>query len=176
MNNNEKTEAHHLEVSPLKGLLLSAAIMVIAIVYIVICEKAGFHDFWVGLTALVIWVALGRTVESIPKVWIGAAVGILMATSLWWLPEKLGMVPGYLSVLVIITLALWALVIRKFDLVINDSTFLFFNVFQAHAFATGQIAYLPDLAFMAVLLGVIPFAIIKYLTYKKTKQAQEAVS
>jgi len=172
VKDNKHIEAEHEDISSLKGFLVSLAILGIVFIYIVICTALGFHNYWIGLVALTLWGALGLKAELIPRIWIGAAAGILIAAFIWWLPLKLGAIAGAAAVLIIIILALWLLIIKKVSLLFNDSTFIFLNIFTFKYFtdAMDTFTYLPDLAVDAVILGLIPFGIIKYLANKKAKQ------
>lgn len=173
MNEEKKIEAEQEETSYFKGFLTALAVLGIVIIYIGICTALGFHNYWIGLVAFTFWGALGLNVELIPRIWIGAAVGILIAAAIWWLPIKLGAMAGMVAVVIIIILALWLLIIKKFSILFNDSTFIFLNIFTFKYFtdAMDTFTYLPDLAVDAVILGLIPFIIIKYLANKKAKQA-----
>jgi Flp pilus assembly protein TadB len=171
MDEEKKPQPQPEQLSYLKGLLITLAILGFAVIYIFICSALGFTDFWVGLVAVTLWGALGLKMELIPNIWVGAAVGVLIAASLWFLPELLGSVLGMILAFGLIIFALWFMILKKAKILFNDSTFIFLNIFTYQHFATeaNTFTFFPDLAMGAIILGLVPFVILKYLSNKKAK-------
>ena len=173
MSSHVEAETSPENVTFVKGLITAVIILVIAVVYIVLNSLVGLENVWIGLTVLTLWSAIGHSKnEELAKAWVSAFVGILLAYLLAYLPTIWG-VAGTVGSLALLILLLAGMVSNKLTFVCNFYTFIMLNVFTAHYHTEmlDHLTYLPDLLAGAVLLGALPYTVLKILENRKAKAA-----
>ncbi len=145
-----------------KAILLTIAIVIVALALIYVASLLGFNDLWIAFLALVIWGAIGTKMEQAPGVFIGGAWGLLLSLAVEALPDMYGDWTAII-VLVAIILTISCQITGKLPILCNFSTFAFLTVGGADVILDErlQLEYLPNLAFGAVLFWLIPWVVIR---------------
>lgn len=145
-----------------KAILITLGILAGALGWIYLGSLLGLKDPWVPFVAVTLWSAMGMKMEQAPGVFIGGAVGLLLALGIEALPDVYGdwavLVP-----VVGIVLAISCMIKGVFPLVCNFGLFIFLTIGSADVFLDQrpQVEYLGNLAFGAVSFWIIPWAILK---------------
>ena len=145
-----------------KVILMTLGILAVAAGIMFGGSIIGLDHLWVAFLALVVWTALGMKMEQAPGVFVGAAVGMLLALGVEALPDLYGdwavVIP-----LVAIVLVISCHIKGVLPLIANVSTFLFLTLGTADIGLDQRLAleYFPNLAFGAVLFWIIPWSIMK---------------
>lgn len=145
-----------------KAILITLGVLAGAAGWIYVASLLGFKDPWVPFVAVTLWSAIGMKMEQAPGIFIGGAVGLLLALGIEALPD----IYGELAVLIPvagIVLAIACVIKEKFPLVCNYGLFLFLTIGGADVFLDQrpQVGYLQNLAFGALCFWMIPWTILK---------------
>ena len=167
---SDKPKAASNEMTYRKGFLIAAGIMSASIAFIGLNMLLGLKECWLSFVIVTMWSAfIGNNVDEIPKAWIGSVVGILASSGLWLFPGYVGYIGGTIGALLLFITILGGMVSNKCTLICNPYAFVVLNIFTAKYFqgAMDHYSYLPDVAFGALIMGVLPYAIIKLKARKK---------
>ncbi len=145
-----------------KAILITLGILAGALGWIYIGSLLGLKDPWVPFVAVTLWSAMGMKMEQAPGVFIGGAVGLLLALGIEALPDMYGDWAVLIPVVGIV-LAISCMIKGVFPLVCNFGLFIFLTIGSADVFLDQrpQVEYLGNLAFGAVSFWIIPWAILK---------------
>ncbi len=145
-----------------KAILITLGIVIAALVLIYGASLTGLHDLWIAFLALVIWGARGMKMEQAPGIFIGGAIGLLIAAGIEVMPEIYGewaiIVP-----LAGLILAISSSIKGAFPLLFNFSTFAYMTIGSAGFVLEERLhwIYLPNLALGAILFWIIPWVVLK---------------
>lgn len=160
-------EQRSLEVTAMpfwKACLLSVAILVVAVIWLLFGQFVlKLHNPWVGFLALTTFGALyNSNLSDAPKVWIGGAVALLIAYSLWYVPTLVGPA-GALVGGIIIALCLAAFLVQKLPVICNFAMFIMLTAATAAPIIEQKqhLTYLLDLAYSAICFWFLPLAFVK---------------
>ncbi len=145
-----------------KAILLTIAIVIVALVIMFIASLMGLNDLWVAFLALVVWGASGTKFEQAPGIFIGGAYGLMLSLAVEALPDIYGDWAVIIPVVAIV-LTISCQITEKLPIFCNFSTFAFLTVGGADIVLDRrlQLEYLPNLAFGALLFWIIPAIVIK---------------
>ena len=145
-----------------KAILITLGIIAIAVAWMYVGSLLGFDEPWVPLVALTLWGAMDMKMELAPGIFVGGAVGLLIALAVEALPDLYGEWAVLIPVAAIV-LAVACKIKDVFPLVCNFGLFIFLTIGGADVFLDQrpQIEYLQNLAFGAVCFWIIPWAILK---------------
>lgn len=158
--------------SPLTGLMILGAVVLVVVGFIMLTMAFGNKDPWVGFLFLTYWAGREEMkFEELPKCVGGALFGIFMAYLLQVLPPQMGATGLYVAVGVIL-IAVYCQVMGWFPVVANVVAMLFLTV--------GAVPYIQsngnfaNIAF-ALVLGILFFAgLVWILGLFQKKQAAAA--
>ena len=145
-----------------KAVLIAFGIIATALSWMYVGSLLGFNDPWIGFLALTLWAAMGMKMELAPGIFIGGAVGLMLALGVEALPDIHGewaaLIPG-----AAIVLAISCSIKGIFPLVCNFGLFIFLTVGGADVFLDQrpQLEYLKNLAFGALSFWILPWLIIR---------------
>ncbi|MGI9292017.1 MAG: hypothetical protein ACR2QG_12185 [Gammaproteobacteria bacterium] len=145
-----------------KAVLLTLAIIAIALIYIFLGSLLGLEDPWISFVALTMWGALGMKMEDAPRIFLGGAAGIMLGYALWQLPELFGAWAAIIPLIGII-LAISCHITQRIPLICNFGLFIFLTIVSADMFLEQRphLMYLQNLAFGAFCFWIVPWAAIK---------------
>ncbi len=145
-----------------KAILITLGVFAVAGTWIYIASILGLKDPWVPFVAVTLWSAIGMKMEQAPGIFIGGAVGLLLALGIEALPDIYGEWTVLIPVVGIV-LAVSCVIKEMFPLVCNFSLFLFLTIGGADVFLDErpQVEYLRNLAFGALCFWLIPWAVMK---------------
>ena len=154
-----------------KAILITLGIIAVAVGWMYVGSLLGFNDPWVPLVALTLWGAMGNKMELAPGIFMGGAVGLLLALGVEALPDLYGDWAVLIPVVGIV-LAISCVIKGMFPLVCNFGLFIFLTIGGADVFLDQrpQLEYLKNLAFGAVCFWIIPWLILKL----KSRGSQDA--
>lgn len=114
--------------TPLKGLLILIAVLVVIAAFVAMTAALGLHNGWVGTLFLLYWGGIdqARITRLLPDA-LGALAGLGMGYLLWRLPAQLGGV-GVAVFVGVVVLATYFLIMGWLPVVINLTTMLFLSV------------------------------------------------
>ena len=150
-----------------KALLISIGIIILAVLFITIASFLGLKDPWIAFLALLLWAATGMEMKQAPNIFIGGAVGLLVAMLLGILTETLGP-PGGLIFAALIVLIISCQIKEWLPLICNFGLFLFLTIGTAHVILdqSPHLKYLENLAFGAICFWILPWLVLKLKTKK----------
>jgi hypothetical protein len=150
-----------------KALLISIGIIILAVLFITIASFLGLKDPWIAFLALLLWGATGMEMKQAPNIFIGGAVGLLVAMLLGILTETLGP-PGGLIFAALIVLIISCQIKEWLPLICNFGLFLFLTIGTAHVILdqSPHLKYLENLAFGAICFWILPWLVLKLKTKK----------
>ena len=145
-----------------KAIVITLGIIALALGWMYVGSLLGFDDPWVPLVAVTLWGAMGMKMELAPGIFVGGAVGLLLALGVEALPDLYGDAAALIPVIGIV-LAIACKIKNVFPLVCNFGLFIFLTIGGADVFLDQrpQVEYLKNLAFGAVCFWIIPWAILK---------------
>lgn len=114
--------------TPLKGLLILIAVLIVIATFVALTFALGLSNGWAGTLFLLYWGGIdqARMIRLLPDA-IGALVGVAMGYLLWLLPAQLGGA-GVAIFLGVIALSTYFLIMGWLPVVINLTTMLFLSV------------------------------------------------
>lgn len=172
MSSSQHNEA--TAVSPLKGLFILGAVILVISAFIALCSALGVHDFWAGFLFLFYWAGAERAnLKRLLPTAAGAFGGLLICWSFVLLPQQLGETAGGLAVLGLISAVVYLLILGRLTTVINQSTMLFVTVGSIPAIQSNVPV---SEMFNSLALGVIYFGLLAGLAtwLARLKAAQQA--
>ncbi len=160
-----------------KAILIGALILLVIIAWIILGQLVfKLQNHWVGLVALTMFGAVySNNLSDAPKVWIGSAIGLLLAYLLWYLPSIMNPVAGAIIVLTMIAVLLGGLISQKLPIICNFPMFMMLTIaanikpiMDSHE----HLYYLQDLLYGAICFWIIPSSIIRLKKMKGPKIAE----
>ncbi len=157
-----------------KAILITLAIIVLAVCYIAVTSYLGLNDPWIAFLALTVWGATGMKMKQAPGIFLGGAAGLLISFSLVALPELYGAL-AVLIPLAAIILSISFKIKEQFPLICNFGLFTFLTIGTAGFISDQklQLSYMEDLAFGALCFWIIPWSITKLIGNSSHKQAKD---
>ncbi len=145
-----------------KAIVVTIAIIILALAYMYVASMFGFNDPWVAFVAVTLWGAMGMKMEDAPGIFLGGALGLLLSLSIELLPDLYGDLAAILPLCLII-LAISCKIKGMLPLFCNFGLFMFLTIGSADIFLDQrlQLAYLQDLAFGAVCFWILPWLYLK---------------
>ncbi len=145
-----------------KAILLTIAIIAVALAYIFLGALLGLEDPWVGFIGLTMWGALGMKMEDGPRIFLGGGAGILLGYLMWQLPEMFGAWAALIP-LIGIVLAISCHITGKFPLICNFGLFIYLTIASADVFLEMRphLDYLKNWAFGAFWFWIVPWIVVK---------------
>ncbi len=124
----ESTPAAHAALTPGKGLLVLAGVVVVVGAFIALNHVLGIADFWVAFLFLLYWSSFEKmSFAALPRCIVGALVGLLYGFMLQQLPVVMGPVGGLVFLVAILVLVYFQLM-GWFPVAVNMMTMLFLTV------------------------------------------------
>lgn len=118
------TESSHA-LSPLRGLGILLAVVIVIGVFIALAMTLGVHEMWAGFLFLLCWTLVEKGgLKGFQRALFGALVGAGLATLLKLLPLWIGL-PGMLLFLGILLVVIYAQIMGLFTIAINSSAMVF---------------------------------------------------
>ncbi len=147
-----------------KALLISLAIIVVALGYMMGTSFLGLDNPWIAFLALTIWGATGMKMEQAPGIFLGGAVGLLISYGVVALPEMYGDLAVIIP-LALIILSITFVVLGRLKLIFNFGLFTFMTIGSAPFVNEGglQLFYLHDLAFGALCFWILPWVVTRFM-------------
>ena len=145
-----------------KVLLLTIGILILALGLIQGAALLGLEDLWVAFVALTVWSAAGADMEQAPSIYIGGALGLLIAWLLETLTGTFGAAGAIIPLLAII-FCISCQIKGWLPLFCNFGTFVFLTIGTADVFAepAPHLIYMQNLAFGAVCFWILPWVVLK---------------
>lgn len=141
--------------TPLKGLLVLLAIIVVIGAFVALCLALDIHQMWAAFLFLLYWAGIEHVAfDKLLPCLMGAVGGLLLAWSEQLLPGLLGEMGG-LAFFGLILVAVYCQVMGWVSVLVNLTFMLFLTVGTMPAVQKGL--DFPE-AFMAIGLGCIYFA------------------
>lgn len=135
--------------TPLKGLLVLAAIIVVVAGFIVLNSAFGIHEFWAGFLFLLYWAGIEHMAfDRLAACVVGALIGLVMAWLLFALPGWLGKAGSFVFLGLILVL-IYCQVMAWLPVAVNMMTMLFLTAGTIPAVQSGA-----DFAHAFVALGL----------------------
>ena len=150
------TASPALSLTPVKGLLILLALVVVISAFLAVTHALGLREVWAAFLFLLYWAGIEHAApERLPAGIIGAALGLLMGYLLHTLPAALGLTPGLLVFLALVLVMVYCQIMRWLPLAVNLMAMLYLTVTAIPHLQSGV-----DFAgaFLALLAGVVYFA------------------
>lgn len=124
----ESAPAAHAALTPGKGLLVLAGVVVVIGAFIALNHALGIADFWVAFLFLLYWSSFEKmSFAALPRCVVGALVGLLYGYMLQQLPVVMGPAGGAIFLVAILALIYFQLM-GWFPVAVNMMTMLFLTV------------------------------------------------
>lgn len=145
-----------------KAMLITLAVIVLALAYIGVSSLLGLNDPWIAFIAVTVWSAGGMKREEAPGVFIGGALGLMISLAMEALPDLYGDWAVAIPIAAIF-LAITCKVKDMLPLFCNFGLFIFLTLGSADIFLEQrlQLQYMKDLAFGALVFWVVPWVILQ---------------
>ena len=145
-----------------KAILITLAVLALAVTYIYVGSLLGLNDPWIGFVALTLWSAIGQKMEQAPGIFVGGAAGLLISLAIEWLPDVYGEWAVVIPLIAII-LAISCVIKGWLPLICNFGLFMFLTIGTAEVFQDQrlQLLYLLDLAYGALIFWILPWLVIR---------------
>ena len=133
---HERGAPSHAGITPVKGLLVLAAVVVVVALYLILNYAMGLTESWAGFIFLVCWALSQMDVSELASCAVGAFAGVLVGYAIQTLPPVLG--PAALAPILCLILAMvYCQIMGWLKLIVNLTTMTFLTiasmpVVQAH--------------------------------------------
>ncbi|AGH48802.1 hypothetical protein G432_05375 [Sphingomonas sp. MM-1] len=115
--------------SPVKGLLILLAVIVVLAGYIAAVAALHLSEAWAGFLFLLYWSMVEQArVDRLAKSIIGAFVGAGTAAMMALLPPLMGAGPGMALFLAVVLLLVYAIIMGWAPIAVNMATMIFLTV------------------------------------------------
>ena len=143
--------------SPLAGLGILLAVIVVIAPFVGLATLLGVHDSWAAFLFLLCWTMVEKgSIENFPRALIGALVGASAGALFALLPLWLGET-GAIAFLGVVLVLTYMLIMGWLPIAVNTTTMIFLTVGTIPHVASG--ADIPDV-FTAIALGAVYFGAI----------------
>ena len=116
-------------ITPIKGFLILAGIVVAIGVFLVLNHLLGITEVWVAFLFLLYWAGIDHAnMQTLPNCIVGAALGLLLAYALQQLPLSMGNAAGFSVFLGVILAVVYCQIMGWLLLAVNMATMLFLTV------------------------------------------------
>ena len=141
-------------ITPVTGLLVLAAIVVLVAIYLTLNYAMGLTESWAGFMFLVCWAVSHMDLSKLADCAVGAFAGVLAAYAMQTLPPMLGPV-AWVPILCLILAMVYCQIMGWLTMIVNLTTMTFLTiasmpVVQAHV-------SFPNV-FATLAFGVVYFA------------------
>jgi hypothetical protein len=151
---NDVTHAGAAAMTPAKGLLVLAGVVVVVGAFIGLNHVLGIKEFWAGFLFLLYWTGFEHMkFDKLPSCIVGALFGLLLAYLLFALPGWMGPTGG-LVFLGLILVVIYCQIMGWLTLAINMCAMLFLTVGTIPVVQAG-VNFAN--AFIALGLGIVFF-------------------
>jgi hypothetical protein len=140
--------------SPVKGLLLLAAVVVFVAIYLTLNHAMGLTESWAGFLFLVCWAVSHMALSKLTECAVGAFVGVLAAYALQRLPPVLGVVAS-VPILCLILAMVYCQIMGWLTVMVNLTTMTFLTI-ASMPLVQAHVSF-PNL-FATLAFGVAYFA------------------
>jgi hypothetical protein len=141
-------------ITPLKGLLVLAAVVVVVAAYLTLNYEMGLTESWAGFLFLVCWAVSHMDLSRLGECAVGAFVGVLTAYAMQRLPPVLGMV-AFVPILCLILAMVYCQIMGWLRVVVNLTTMTFLTI-ASMPLVQAHVSF-PNL-FATLASGVVFFA------------------
>ncbi|WP_017516257.1 hypothetical protein ACQCLI_09100 [Pseudomonas nitroreducens] len=148
-------------VSPLKGVWILGAVILLIGIFIALCSAIGIQNFWAGFLFLFFWAGVEQAnLKRLAPTAAGAFFGLLICWAFQLLPQHFGNTAGGIAILGLVSAVVYLLIIGRLTTFINQSTMLFVTVGSIPAIQSN--VSMAEL-FTALALGVSFFGLLAAL-------------
>jgi hypothetical protein len=140
--------------SPVKGLLVLAAVIVFVAIYLTLNHAMGLTESWAGFLFLVCWAVSHMDLSKLIDCAVGAFVGVLVAYALQRLPSVLGVV-AFVPILCVILAMVYCQIMGWLTVMVNLTTMTFLTI-ASMPLVQAHVSF-PNL-FATLAFGVAYFA------------------
>jgi hypothetical protein len=113
--------------TPVTGLLVLGAVVVIVATYLLLNHAMGLTESWAGFLFLVCWAVSQLDVSKLAECAIGAFVGVLVAYAIQRLPPVLGMI-AFVPILGVILAMVYCQIMAWLTMLVNLTTMTFLTI------------------------------------------------
>jgi hypothetical protein len=142
------------QMSPVKGLLVLAAVAVFVATYLMLNHAMGLTESWSGFLFLVCWAVSHMDLSKLTDCAVGAFVGVLTAYALQRLPPLLGVV-AFVPLLCVILAMVYCQIMGWLTVMVNLTTMTFLTI-ASMPLVQAHVSF-PNL-FATLAFGVAYFA------------------
>jgi hypothetical protein len=142
------------QMTPVRGLLVLAAVVVFVAAYLLLNHALGLTESWTGFLFLVCWAVSVLDPSKLAECAVGAFVGLLVAYAIQALPPVLGMV-ACVPILGVILAMVYCQIMGWLTVMVNLTTMTFLTIGSMPLVQTH--ASFPNL-FATLALGAAYFA------------------
>ena len=155
-----------------RAILISLAIIVVALGYMMGTSYLGLNDPWIAFLALTVWGATGMKMEQAPGIFLGGAIGLLISYGVVALPKMYGDLTIILPLAAII-LSISFVIVGRFKLIFNFGLFTFMTIGSAGFVNENMfhLSYLKDLAFGALCFWILPWVVTNFMRKPPAKHS-----
>jgi hypothetical protein len=151
---HERGAPSHARITPLKGLLVLAAVVVVVALYLTLNYAMGLTESWAGFIFLVCWAVSHLDHSELAGCAVGACAGVLVGYALQSLPPMLG--PAALAPILCLILAMvYCQIMGWLKLVVNLTTMTFLTI-ASMPLVQSHVSF-PNV-FATLAFGVVYFA------------------
>ncbi|MGB9331461.1 MAG: hypothetical protein WCB10_11900 [Steroidobacteraceae bacterium] len=144
----------HAGITPVKGLLVLAAIVVVVAMYLTLNYAMGLTESWAGFIFLVCWAVSQMDLSELASCAVGAFAGVLVGYAIQTLPPVLG--PAALAPILCLILAMvYCQIMGRLKLIVNLTTMTFLTI-ASMPLVQAHVSF-PNV-FATLAFGVIYFA------------------
>ena len=140
--------------TPVKGLLVLAAVVVVVATYLLLNHAMGLTESWAGFLFLVCWAVSVLDPSKLAECAIGAFVGVLVAYAMQALPPVLGIV-AFVPILAVILAMVYCQIMGWIKVLVNLTTMTFLTI-ASMPLVQAHVSF-PNL-FATLAFGVAYFA------------------
>ena len=144
----------HAGITPIKGLLVLAAIVVLTAVYLTLNYAMGLTEAWAGFVFLLCWAFSRLDLSKLPDCAVGAFVGVLVAYAMQWLPPLLGPVAAA-PILCLLLGMVYCHIMGWLTVIVNLTTMIFLTI-ASTPLVQAHVSF--PILFATLAFGVVYFA------------------
>lgn len=149
--------------TPLKGLLVLLAVIVVIGAFVSLCISLGIDQFWAAFIFLLSWASVEHAaLDKLLPCAVGALGGLALAWSHQLLPGWLGESQGMLVFFGLILIAVYLIIMSWLPVLINFAFMLFLTVGTVPAVQQTADTTFPG-AFKALALGIVFFGALVWV-------------
>jgi hypothetical protein len=144
----------HAGITPVKGLLVLSAIVVLVAMYLILNYAMGLTESWAGFLFLVCWAVSQMDLSKLASCAVGAFAGVLVGYAIQTLPPVLGPA-AWAPILCLILAMVYCQIMGWLKLIVNLTTMTFLTI-ASMPLVQSHVSFPNVLATLA--FGVVYFA------------------